>query len=80
MLGRFSRYKRMRLYRHRTGGMMDKEAIQILENLVKKLDGLMKQAQRDAEHKRIAAESIMICRDEVDFAVDKIKNLATAST
>jgi hypothetical protein len=60
--------------------MMDKEAIQILENLVKKLDGLMKQAQRDAEHKRIAAESIMICRDEVDFAVDKIKNLTTGST
>lgn len=56
---------------------MDKEALQILENLVSKLDGLTKQAQRDAEHKRIAAESIMICYYEVEFAVDKIKNLQT---
>ena len=56
---------------------MDKEAIQILENLVNKLDVLMKKEQRDAEHKRIAAESIMICRNEVDFAVDTIKNIQT---
>lgn len=59
---------------------MDKEAIQILENLVNKLDGLMKEAKRDSEYKRIAAESIMLCRYEVDFAVDKIKNIRDLQT
>lgn len=59
---------------------MDKDAVQILDNLVAKLDGMLNKTRREAESKRIASEAIMECRDEVSFAVDKIKNLTTAST
>ena len=59
---------------------MDKDAVQILDNLVAKLDGMLNKTRREAESKRIASEAIMECRDEVSFAVDKIKNLTTGST
>jgi hypothetical protein len=54
---------------------MTEESIQILDNLLKKLDNMMKQAQKDIDKYKIICDTTMICRDELDFALGKIKKL-----